>query len=41
MLQRSVFSRYEKENFTYRNINFKLLFLNNKNKFFYKTQDKF
>ena len=39
MLQRSIFSRYEKVNFTYRNIICKALFLNKKNIFFYNTQD--
>ncbi|MEY2678039.1 MAG: hypothetical protein RLZ00_731 [Pseudomonadota bacterium] len=37
MLQRGIFSRYEKANFIYRNALNKLLFLNGKNKFLYKT----
>ena len=39
MLQRNIFSRYEKINFIYRNLIHKPLFLNGKNIFFYKTQD--
>jgi hypothetical protein len=39
MLQCSIFSQYEKVNFIYRNLIRKPLFLNNKNIFFYKTQD--
>ena len=37
MLQRRIFSRYEKENSTIRNYLHKLLFCNDKNKFLYKT----
>ncbi len=39
MLHCSIFSRYEKVIFIYRNLIYKPLFLNDKNIFFYKTQD--